>query len=98
MVSILTVQKNTNLKDELLRVPRQGLFRASQCEQQYSYGTRGMISLAKTLWEFGQSISTKHLLFSLSQRLRKFFNSFEVLLLNSLIYTSEGAEWLQRLP
>lgn len=54
-------------------------------------------SLAKTLYEFRQSISTKHLLFSLSQRLRKFFNYLEVLLLNSLIYTSEGAEWLQRL-
>lgn len=53
---------------------------------------------AKTLCEFGQSLSTKHLFFSLSQRLRKFFDYFEVLLLNSLIYSSEGLEWLQRLP
>lgn len=75
MVSILTVQKNTNLKDELLRLLGQGLFRASRCEQQYSIALsiQEARSLARTLWELGQSISTKHLLFSLSQRLRKFF-------------------------
>lgn len=99
MVSIFADQKNTNLKDELLTLPRQDL-RASLCEQQYIVALRiqETRSLAKTLWEFGQSISTKHLLFSLSRRLRKFLNYFEVLLLNSLIYSSGGAESLQRLP